>query len=88
MKPTSFIDGKYSFEFLTFFFSDTLFQWNSNIYDENRSRRILDFLLNAAIDGMILFYLPFFVYKLSFIYTPLIILFSVLFLRPITSFEF
>ena len=40
MKPTSFIDGKYSFEFLTFFFSDTLFQWNSNIYDEN-SRVIL-----------------------------------------------
>lgn len=35
MKSTSFIDGQYSFEFLTFFFSDTLFQWNSNIYDEN-----------------------------------------------------
>ena len=35
LKPTSFIDGSYSQEFLMFFFSDTLFQWNSEIFDEN-----------------------------------------------------
>ena len=35
LKPTSFIDGSYSQEFLMFFFGDTLFQWNSEIYDEN-----------------------------------------------------
>ena len=35
LKPTSFIDGSYSQEFLMFFFGDTLFQWNSEIFDEN-----------------------------------------------------
>ena len=35
MVPTSFIDGSYSQEFFRFFFGDSLFQWNSNIFDEN-----------------------------------------------------
>ena len=40
------------------------------------------------MDALLFVYIPFFVYKISFIYTPLIILFSALFLRPISSFEF
>ena len=56
-------------------------------YEQRKSRHIFDFLLNAFVDAFLLVYLPFFVYKISFIYTPLIILFSLLFLRPISSFE-
>ncbi len=56
-------------------------------YDNKKSSHIIDFLLNAFIDGLLFVYLPFFVYKISFIYTPLIILFSALFLRPISSFD-
>ena len=56
-------------------------------YDNTKSSHIIDFLLNAFIDALLFVYLPFFVYKLSFIYTPLIILISALFLRPISSFD-
>jgi len=55
-------------------------------YEENKYNKIIDFLLASGADGIFFVYLPFFLYKVSIITTPLIILFFALFLRPIYSF--
>ena len=52
---------------------------------ENKYRNIVDFLFAASADGLFFVYLPFFLYKVSILITPLIILYFALFLRPIYS---
>ena len=59
-----------------------------NRYEERKTRHIVEYLLNVFIDVFLFLFLPFFAYKISFIYTPLIFLFNALFLRPIISLEF
>ena len=43
IKPTSFISGKYSRDFLTDFFSASLFQWESSSFDEQNSVILTEF---------------------------------------------
>ena len=59
-----------------------------NRYEERKTRHIVEYLLNVFIEVFLFLFLPFFAYKISFIYTPLIFLFNALFLRPIISLEF
>ena len=50
-----------------------------NRYEERKTRHIVEYLLNVFIEVFLFLFLPFFAYKISFIYTPLIFLFNALF---------
>ena len=54
-------------------------------HEENKYNNLVDFLFAASADGLFFVYLPFFLYKVSILITPFIILYFALFLRPIYS---